>query len=153
MRCSLTSLGCESRVVLACGLMFAMSYMYLMSANVPAWHSWQTLPFYVVVDLALGAAVYPLFVKELVMPSVYAVVNAVLQLLAAVTIALEGAHFASVGPSPVPFVVGTVLVAVSAVVAFRSKANGSRGMVIAACILTVVGVAVARYAYYAASIL
>ena len=61
--------------------------------------------------------------------------------------------FESGGLSAIPFAVGAVLLAVSAVLAFRMKGNWTRGMAVAVCVLTVVGVAVARYAYYAASIL
>ena len=139
--------------LLACGLMFAMSYMYLMSANVPAWYSWETLPFYVVLDLALGAAVYPLFVKDIARADAYSVTSAVLQVLAAIVAALEGAHFASVGLSPIPFAVGAIALAASAVFAFRAKGDRARVFALVACVLTVAGVAVARYAFYAASIL
>ncbi len=139
--------------VLALGLMFVMSYMYVVSANVPAWHSWETIPFYVVLDLALGAAFYPLFIAKPNRPEAYAITNAALQAFAAVIAALEGAHFASVGLSAIPFIAGAVMMAVSAVFAFRMKGSWTRSMAVVICVLTVVGVAVARYAYYAASIL
>ena len=139
--------------VLALGLMFAMSYMYFVSANVPAWYSWETLPFYVVLDIALGCAIYPLFVKEFSHSDAYPVANAVVQALAACVMVLEGMHFASVGLSPIPFVVGAVALAASAVCALLAKGDRARVLAMAVCVLTVAGVAIARYAFYAASIL
>lgn len=135
------------------GLTCVMGYQYLTSMNVPAWCSWQTMPFFVVLDIAMGAALYPLFNKAVYGEGSYASVSMGIHALAAVFLAVEAVHFASVGLSPIPFVVGAVLVA--AAIFFVNRAKGASGSsdALIVCALVIVGVVIARYAYYAASIL
>ena len=135
------------------GLMCVMGYQYLTSMNVPAWSAWQTMPFFVVLDIAMGAAVYPLFNKTVYGEGSYATASMAIHALAAVSLVIEAVHFASVGLSPVPFVVGAVLVAAAIYFVNRAKANTAGNDAAIVCALVVAGVVIARYAYYAASIL
>lgn len=136
------------------GLTCVMGYQYLTSMNVPAWCSWQTMPFFVVLDIAMGAALYPLFNKGVYGEGSYAAASLGIHVLAVVALVLEAAHFAAVGLSPIPFVVGAILVA--AAICFVNRAKGAAAGAndaLVICALVIVGVVVARYAYYAASIL
>lgn len=135
------------------GLTCVMGYQYLTSMNVPAWCSWQTMPFFVVLDLAMGAAVYPLFNKAVYREGSYATIAMAIQAIAVLSLAIEAVHFAGVGFSPLPFAVGAVLVAVAIYFTTKAKADGASSQALAICALVVLGVVIARYAYYAASIL
>ena len=134
------------------GLTCVMGYQYLTSMNVPAWSSWQTMPFFVLLDLAMGAAAYPLFNKDAYRDGSYATAAMAIQVLAVVSLVIEAVHFASVGLSLVPFVVGAVMLAASLHFINKAKTDsGNQAAII--CVLVIVGVVIARYAYYAASIL
>ena len=135
------------------GLTCVMGYQYLTRMNVPAWCSWQTMPFFVVLDLAMGAAVYPLFNKAVYREGSYATIAMAIQALAVLSLVIEAVHFAGVGLSPVPFAVGAALVAVAIYFTNKAKADAASSQALAVCALVVLGVVIARYAYYAASIL
>ena len=139
--------------VFGLGLTCVMGYQYLTSMNVPAWCSWQTIPFFVILDVAMGAAVYPLFKKDAYREGSYATASMAIQVLAIVSLVLEAVHFAGVGLSPVPFIVGAALIAVAVYFINKAKSADAGSQVAIICALVVIGVVVARYAYYAASIL
>lgn len=135
------------------GLTCVMGYQYLTSMNVPAWCSWETIPFFVILDIAMGAAVYPLFNKAVFENGGFLTASMGIQALGVVTLALEAVHFAAVGLSAIPFIVGAVMLAASLYFLNKAKSDPASANALAICALVVVGVIVARYAYYAASIL
>lgn len=139
--------------VFGVGLTCVMGYQYLTSMNVPAWCSWQSLPFFVVLDIAMGAAVYPLFAKGIYGNGTYANASLAIQLAGAACLALEALHFAGVGLSPIPFAIGAAALAASAFFIVKAKADPAGSNAFIVCALVIIGVVLARYAYYAASIL
>lgn len=141
--------------VAALGLMAIMGWAYFTSYDNPAWATWQTLPLFVVGDLAMGAALWALLRGGARDSAALPIACAVLALVAAVSIGTVGAHFASLGLNAWPFVIGAVIAtvgALSALLTWKGKLPTTVGSV-ATFALVLVGVATARYAFYAASIL
>lgn len=141
--------------VAALGLMGVMGWAYFTAYGNPAWAAWPTLALFVAGDLAMGAALFALFDGGLYRKGAFALASSVLSVLAAVGMVAVAARFAGLGHGMEPFVVGTVLAvagAACALLAWRGKLSGKAAApVVLACLF--VGVAVARYAFYAASIL
>ena len=80
--------------------------------------------------------------------------SVVAQVLVVLTFVLVGMHFAHVGRSTVPFAAAAVLagaVPFALTMVARKKPSAELAAAMLAC--SVIGVAVARYAFYAASIL
>ena len=75
------------------------------------------------------------------------IVNAVL----AVGLVLEAVAFSGEGFSPITQIAGLVIAPVVSVVlvALSSKINNKKALAIAVCVASIVGVAIARYAFYA----
>lgn len=138
--------------VAAAGLIAVMATAYVTSYGNPAWAAWPTAPLYVVGDLAMGAALCLVLADEERTPP-FAVASAVLAVLAAASFAAVGAHFASCGLSAVPFAVAAVLALAAAVLAAVARAGKATAAAPAAFVAVLAAVAVARYAFYAASIL
>lgn len=141
--------------VAAIGLIGIMAWAYFTAYGNPAWATWQTLLLFVAGDLAMGAALYALFDGGIVRTAAYAISAAVLDALTAVSFAMVGAHFAAVGLEVVPFAVAAVLAAlgmVAVLLAWKGKLPAKAGALIAFALM-LAGVAAARYAFYAASIL
>lgn len=134
------------------GLMIVMSNAYFVSIGVSAWASWQTFLLFVLGDLAMGAALIALFESDFMKGGAYLTASAVLSVLAAVAVVLEAVHFASVGASMVLLVVGAVIVAVAAVLQFMAKSGKMSAATAAkaAFACAFVGIALARYGFYAA---
>lgn len=141
--------------VCAFALTCIMGWAYFTAYGNPAWAAWPTLPLFVIGDLAMGAALVGLFDGARFRKVGFAVATAVFALLAAASMVAVGVQFAATGHDIVPFVAAAVLTAAGAVfalLAWKSALRGSVAPALAfACVL--VGVAVARYAFYAASIL
>lgn len=133
----------------------AMGMAYFTVSGIEAWASWETLPLFVVGDLAMGAAFLALLETERYGKAGFAATFAALGVLTAVSFALVGAHFAGVGCEAAPFVVGAVLALVGTafgLLAWKGKLPAKTAAALAFAFM-LVGVAVARYAFYAASIL
>ncbi len=154
--------GASSRAVrllgalAALGLMCVMGWAYFTSYGNPVWAAWPTLPLFVVGDLAMGAALYGLFARGAYRASAFVATLVALAALFAADLALVAAHFAAFGHDTLPFafalvaapVGGTVL----ALLTWKGVLPERLGpALVFACLL--VGTAVARYAFYAASIL
>ena len=138
--------------IAALGLMLVMSNAYFVSIGVSAWASWQTFLLFILGDLAMGAALLALLESDLMKNGTYLAASAVLSVLAAVGVVLETVHFASVGASMVLLIIGAVVVAVAAVLQFMAKSGkmstATAAKVAFACAF--VGIALARYGFYAA---
>lgn len=134
------------------GLTVVMANAYFVSIGVAAWASWQTFALYVIGDLAMGAALLAVFDRGLISNGSYAFAAIVLAVLGVLAIVLEVVHFAGVGADFVLLAVGAVVALVGAIVAFLAKTGkmdakiGSIAMF--ACLF--IGVALARYGFYAA---
>lgn len=138
--------------IAALGLMLVMSNAYFVSIGVLAWASWQTFLLFILGDLAMGAALLALLESDLMKSGTYLTASAALSALAAVAVVLEAVHFASVGASMVLLAVGAVVVAVAAVLQFmtRSGKMSAATAVKVAFACAFVGIALARYGFYAA---
>lgn len=143
-------LGSICSIVLMC----VMGYAYFVSIGTPAWTSVATIPLFLVGDLAMGLAFWALFFKEASKDRVYVALTFVIEALLLVTLCALAVHFSGVGYSPIPFIVAAVIAPIGAslVVYLDSRKTESK-YVVFAFVLAVIGVAVARYAFYAASIL
>lgn len=134
------------------GLVVVMANAYYVSIGVAAWASWQTFALYVVGDLAMGAALLAVFDRSLVGSGPYMITAIVLAALSVLSIVFEVVHFAGVGADFVLLAVGAAVVLVGAIVACLAKAGkidariGATAML--ACLF--IGVALARYGFYAA---
>lgn len=141
--------------VAAVALILVMGNAYLASTGVAAWATWQTVLLYLFGDLAMGAALLAVFDGALFGHGGYAVAAAALSVLAALSCALEAAHFAGVGADMVLLVTGAVIVVVGAALQFAAKSGKMPAKTAAwaafACVF--IGVAIARYGFYAACVL
>ena len=141
--------------VAAVGLMCIMGWAYFTSYGNPAWATWQTLPLFVQGDLAMGAALWGLMREGAYRSDAFAAAFAVLGALAVASIALIAAHFAGLGYGALPFAAAVVLVVAGVAfgwLAWKDRLSGAVAPVLAfACLFA--GVAAARYAFYAASVL
>lgn len=136
--------------VFACGLMVVMANAYFTSHAVAAWTNLATWPLYIVGDLAMGFALYGAL-DAAAGKARLAVSVAVLGVLFALTCVVEAIAFSGVGQDAVLFVVGALIAAVGSVIAIRARKNAAVAVVVFALIF--VAVALARYGFYAASVL
>lgn len=139
----------------ALGLMGIMGWAYFTSYGNPAWATWQTLPLFVAGDVAMGAALWALLRDGAYRNDAFVAAFAAVGALAIASIALVAAHFASLGHGALPFVAAVVLTAAGVafgLLAWKGKLPVAVGPA-AAFALVLAGVATARYAFYAASIL
>ena len=141
--------------VAAGALMCVMGWAYFTSYGNPAWAAWQTLPLFVLGDLVMGSALWALMREGAYRSDAFAAAFAVLGALAVASIALIAAHFAGLGYGALPFAAAVVLVVAGVAfgwLAWKDRLSGAVAPVLAfACLFA--GVAAARYAFYAASVL
>ena len=126
--------------VAAGALMCVMGWAYFTSYGNPAWAAWQT---------------WALMREGAYRSDAFAAAFAVLGALAVASIALIAAHFAGLGYGALPFAAAVVLVVAGVAfgwLAWKDRLSGAVAPVLAfACLFA--GVAAARYAFYAASVL
>ena len=136
--------------VFACGLMVVMANAYFTSHAVAAWTNLATWPLYIVGDLAMGFALYGAL-DATTGKARLAVLVAVLGALFALTCVAEAIAFSGAGQDAVLFVAGAVIAAVGAIIAMLARKNAAAAIVAFALIFA--AVALARYGFYAASVL
>lgn len=129
-------------------LLCAMAFAYVTVHGIPGWSSWTTVPLFLVGGLAMGSSVVAVLPAAQENPAA-GIANAVLQALFALVCVALAAVFAGVGQSAVPFAVAAVLAAIAAVVSVVAKGPGKTGLRAVSLACLFVGVAVARYAFYA----
>lgn len=141
--------------VAAGALMCIMGWAYFTSYGNPAWAAWQTLPLFVLGDLAMGSALWALMREGAYRSDAFAAAFAALGALVVASIALTAAHFAGLGHDALPFAAAVVLVVAGVAfgwLAWKDRLSGAVAPVLA-FVCAFAGVAVARYAFYAASVL
>ena len=139
-------------VALLCAMfIFVMAHAYFTVWGNVAWASWQTVPFFVLCDFAVGAVLVCAVLPELLEKKALLVALIALQAVSAVSMLLEGLHFGVSGFSPEPYYVGCVFAVVAAILLWAAVAcpKWCRALCIAAFIACFVGLVVARYAFYA----
>lgn len=139
--------------VFGVALTVVMGLAYAGLPGTPAWASAATAPFFVMGDLAMGADWYALFRSDALSEKTCRIYAAVAMALSAVCVATMGAHFAALGYSVIPFAVGTVAAAVAAALALLGGKSNGKAFAWCACACVIIGVAVARYAFYIGSII
>lgn len=133
-------------------LTIVMGLAYASLPGTPAWANASTVPFFALGDLAMGAGCYVLFRSDALTVKAYRIYTVVVDVLAAACVAALGAHFAGLGYAIAPFAFGAIAALVSAALAVVSAKNSSKVLAYAMLVCVVVGIAVARYAFYAGSI-
>lgn len=139
--------------VLGVAMTVTMGLAYCALIGTPAWANAATVPFFVVGDLAMGAGSYLLFRSDVLADKAFGAYNVAVQALAAASVAAVCAHFAGLGYSAVPFVVGIAGAVLAAVLGIVGRKGGNPAFAYLTCACAIVGIAVARYAFYAASII
>lgn len=138
--------------VVAVAAMFMMGMAYVDVLGVPAWNNGlATVLAFLAGDLAMGLGLYAVldgasFAENQGLRITALVVNAVL----AVALILEIAAFSGCGEDIVGQVVGLVVAPVVSLIvaAMAPKVKGSTAAIVI-CVASIVGVAIARYAFYA----
>lgn len=139
--------------VVALALVICMGCAYLENYGTPAWVTWATVPLFVVGDVAMGMALHALFFHGAYGKAAYLGTFVAVEVLLAVTFAALAVHFSSVGCDIVPFVAAIIVgPAVSSAVAAwaRTHEKDARMFAIVAFAFAIVGVCIARWAFYAA---
>ncbi|MBE6466769.1 DmsC/YnfH family molybdoenzyme membrane anchor subunit [Denitrobacterium detoxificans] len=133
-------------------LTIAMGLAYTAFLGTPAWANPATVPFFVVPDLAMGVGFYLMFNNEALSSKLISSYGIVMQILSAVCVAAVGAHFAGLGLNVVPFVVGIVCLVCACALTVVARKGEKPWAASAICALAIIGVAIARYSFYTASI-
>lgn len=138
-------------VGVVCMVMMGLAYTDIYGSpvwcNVPA-----TVVSFLAGDLAMGLALFALlgsasYDEKPLRWSAF-IVNAAL----AIGLCLEAVAFNGVGLSPITQIAGLVIAPVASVVlvALSSKIKNKTVLALAVCVVSIVGIAIARYAFYAA---
>lgn len=156
------SRGADSRAISVAGAIVAAiliavtGFAYIGAYAVPAWVSATTPLMFLAGDVAMGITLFGLFRMDLYGKKSFANSVFAIEAVLAVTLVAGAVQFGSTGSSVVPFVVGIIVApALSAFVTFFTKSGKlserSGSILVFAC--TLIGVSIARYAFYAASII
>ena len=136
--------------VLAVLLMFVQAYAYAGSYGNAAWAAASVWPFFVLGSVGCGFALWALFAQ---VGDGFAKACGVVAALAALSFAWEAATFAGAGADAALLIVGAVLAAAAAACALAKGFAGAKLPWSVVVVAAVVALAVARYGFYAASIL
>ena len=133
--------------IFAVVLCTVMGMTYFNYESQAAWHAAPTVPFFLVVDLALGFALLRALDESADERKSHTWACVVLLAIAAVVFVAEAPLFA-LFPGVMPFVCAAVLAAVAAVVEFAASKREGAALPWLAFVLAFVAMVVARYAFY-----
>lgn len=136
-------------LVLAC----VMGLAYVANVGTPAWMGAGTVPLFVLGDVLMGAGLCAVFDRAALAGKAFRVCAAIVAVLACASMAAMAVRFAGLGFSAVPFAVGAAVALGAGALALAGARSGKAWMPGAFCACAVVGVAVARWAFYAAAVL
>lgn len=136
-------------LVLAC----VMGLAYTANVGTPAWTGVGTVPLFVLGDVLMGAGLCAVFDRVALAGKALRVCTAVVAVLACASMVVVAVHFAGLGFSAVPFAVSAAVVLAAGALALAGARGGKAWTSGALCACAVVGVAVARWAFYAAAVL
>lgn len=142
--------------IAAVGLMCVTANAYFTMHGNPVWTSPATLALFVVGDLAMGIAMVACFRSELVSQKTFAAITIAILVLCAAFIAAIAAQFAGYGFDMMPFIAALIIGSVAGIVVYALGMTSKLAPKAAAplgFVLVLVGVVIARYFFYAASIL
>lgn len=135
--------------VLGIALLCAMGYAYASLVGVPLWGSWRSYPLFVLGGLALGSSFAALFAQGgFTNKRVTACVVATL-VAGIAAVALTAVCFFSAGEGSTLFVIAAIALVLAVGAAVAGRRSGLCWSVPLVCLLCVVGMAAARYAFYA----
>ena len=135
-------------------LTVVMGNAYTAYLGTPAWTSWATVPLFVVGDIAMGGALYGIFAAKAYEKPGYLALMIAAEVVFAVALYFLVLHFANVGLGGGALVFGIVVAGLGAFAAtmlVRKRPSLALTYAVLAC--SVVGVAAARWAFYAAAAL
>ena len=137
------------------GLLLAcvMGLAYVANVGTPAWTGAGTVPLFVLGDVLMGAGFCAVLNARALETKAFVWGLAAMAVLTAVSMVVVAAYFAGLGFSMAPFIVGAIAAIGSAAIAFVAARGGKAWEPWALCACAVVGVAVARWAFYAAAVL
>lgn len=141
--------------IAAAGLVVVMGNAYFTGYGVEAWTNVVTWPLYLVGDLAMGAALTSVFAPSLCTKPAFAYLAIALDVIFAVVSVVEFTGFSSLGHDAMLFGVAAVLSIIGAAISFAGAKGKFSPMAAAAAtaVVMILAVALARYCFYAASIL
>lgn len=132
-----------------------MGYAYSTILGVAAWYTPITIPFFVIGDLAMGAALWAVLKSDVYTTKASWYTTLAIEAILACTLIAIAVHFAGLGLGVVPFIAALVLAPIAhcalGFMATKSPDKSWIAPVAFACVF--VGVAVARYAFYAAYVM
>ncbi len=135
-------------------LTIAMGLTYYNFLGTAAWATPATVAFFVLGSLAMGAGAYLLFNREALTEGAFGAYNVAVQVCAAIAICAVVAAFMAAEQSIVLLVAGLVIGPVAAAIAgYMAKSKPNANMATVVCAAAIVGIAIARYGFYTASIL
>ena len=134
--------------VAALALMFVMGYAYSISYGVQAWASPLSVLLFLVGDIALGAGICGAWTGGEWMPKGLRVTSVVASAAFALVVAGEAMCFAGLGLGMASLAVACVAAVAASVLAYAAKKPGVVAM--GQCVVVLLSVCVARYAFYAA---
>lgn len=139
------------------GLMVVTGLAYYQSLGLPAWSGAATVPLFLVGDLALGAGLCALLDRSALAGGVLAAANVAAGVAFAAVLGAFGLHLARIGLDATGLLVAAGIVgplAASAVAAAtRAGKLPAQAGGVAVCALAIVGVVLARYAFFAAGMM
>lgn len=129
------------------GLAYTDVYGVTVWCNAPA-----TVLAFLAGDLAMGLALYAVLDEKTYAEKTLRYASIAVNAVLAVALGLEVAAFVAAGADPILQVVGLVVAPVASIVLAVLSAKGANGKAFAVgvCVASIVGVALARYAFYAA---
>lgn len=147
---ALRIVGAVVAVVLAC----VMGLAYTPTLGTPAWCTWSTVPLFVVGDAAVGFALYGLFANDAYKKPAFFATTVAIGALFALTLVFEALHFSACGLDVMAFVVAIVVAPVaSCVCAALARTKDGAALPVVIFAVALVGVCIARWAFYAASVI
>lgn len=131
-------------------LLCAMANAYFQMLGIAACNTAAVIPFFLIGGLSLGAALYALFMDEPYKKGTFSLVSIIVAALLAITLIAMTAHFASIGESPVAMACGLVIAPIASIVVMAVAQKGGKTWAPATVLaLMVIGMAIARYSFYA----
>lgn len=131
-------------------LLCAMVNVYLQQLGEVACDTLAVAPFFLVANLSLGCAVFALFMDEPYKNKAFSITSIVTAALTAGSLIAMAIHFTVVGLSAAALIVGCVVGPVSSLVLIiRARKQSISWVALAILLLMVVGVGIARFAFYA----
>lgn len=135
----------------AVAMIVVMGIAYTGHLGVAAWSSWAVFPLFVAGGLAMGFALYALFNDGIYKNSAFFGITVAAEVVFAIAIIGEIMHFLGMGLDAMLFVAALIIGPGGAtVLAFMSRKAGNANLPAAAFACALIGVCLARWAFYAA---